>query len=98
MHLEQVPPLLFLAGLAQPFFALSMTVRQGLRGAGDSMWILVLTFISTWLIRLPAAWFLGVHLQLGLRGIWMGLCGELVIRGMLYLGRFSTHAWEKVRV
>ena len=98
VHLEQVPPLLFLAGLAQPFFALSMTVRQGLRGAGDSMWILVLTFISTWLIRLPAAWFLGVHLQLGLRGIWMGLCGELVIRGMLYLGRFSTHAWEKVRV
>lgn len=98
VHLELVPQCLLICAFAQPFFSLSMTVRQGLRGAGDTGWVFLITFVSTWGIRLPAVWFFGVHLDMGLPGIWIGLCGELVIRGLFFLARFMFGAWTKVQV
>jgi hypothetical protein len=34
----------------------------------------------------------------GLAGIWVGLCFELGVRGLLFLGRFMGTGWEKVRI
>ncbi|MBM4112046.1 MAG: MATE family efflux transporter [Phycisphaerae bacterium] len=98
VHLDLVPKCLLICAFAQPFFSLSMTVRQGLRGAGDTAWVFYITLVSTWGIRLPAAWFLGVHLDWGLPGIWIGLCGELVIRGLFFLARFTWGNWTRIEV
>ena len=98
VYLETVPQLLKLCGSVQIFFALSMVTRQGLRGVGDVNSTLLITFVSSYFIRLPLAWFLGVHLGLGLPGIWMGLSGEISVRGLLFGARFLSHAWERVRV
>jgi len=95
IHLNHVPRLLFIAGTIQVFFALCMVVRQGLRGAGDSLWPFVITTISSYGVRLPAAWYLGVHLELGIEGIWYALCGELVVRSFLFLGRFLHGGWKR---
>ena len=97
-HLDLVPKCLLICAFAQPFFSLSMTIRQGLRGAGDTGWVFIITSVSTWGIRLPAAWFFGVHLDWGLPGIWVGLCAELVIRGLLFLARFTFGAWTRIKV
>ncbi len=98
VHLEEVPKLLFICGLVQIFFALVMVVRQALRGVGDTRAVLAITVLSSYGLRLPLAWYLGVHLGYGLAGIWMGLCGELVVRGSLFLGRFLHGGWAKIRV
>lgn len=98
IYLETVPRLLKLCGSVQIFFALSMVTRQGLRGVGDVNWTLLITFASSYFVRLPLAWFLGVHLALGLPGIWMGLCGEIAVRGLLFGARFLSSAWERLRV
>jgi len=98
LHLEVVPKLLMIAGFAQGFFALAMVVRNGLRGVGDTKWILAITVISCFAIRLPLAWFLGIHLGYGLVGIWWGLMIELSLRGLFFLARFKYGAWESVKV
>ena len=98
IHLAEVPRLLFICGTTQAFFALTMVLRQGLRGVGDTRWTLVITTCSSYGIRLPACWLLGVHLELGLAGIWMGLMGEIVIRGMLFLIRFLHGGWTRIKV
>lgn len=98
VHLEETPKLLFICGAVQIFFALNMVVRQGLRGVGDTRWTLLITVVSSYGIRLPLAWFLGVHLNLGLAGVWYGLCGEIVIRGCLFAARFLHGGWTRVRV
>ncbi len=98
IHLEQVPPLLITCGVIQVFFALAMVIRNGLRGVGDTKACLLITVVSSYFVRLPAAWLLGVYLGLGLFGIWLALCGELVVRGLLFLWRFRSHAWERIRV
>jgi putative MATE family efflux protein len=95
IHLELVPQLLVIAGVTQAGFAVMMVVRHALKGAGDTKWTFIITTISSWGIRLPAAWFLGVHLELGLVGIWYALCGEVFIRAALYFIRFQHGGWVK---
>ena len=45
-----------------------------------------------------AGWALGVWLDYGLLGIWIALSGELVVRGLLFLWRFWSKGWERLRV
>ncbi|MCE2883221.1 MAG: MATE family efflux transporter [Planctomycetaceae bacterium] len=98
VHIELVPKLLVAAGSIQAFFALAMVVRNGLRGVGDTKWILGITVFGCYAIRLPLAWYLGIHLEYGLVGIWWGLMLELAVRGMMFLARFKFGAWERITV
>lgn len=98
VHLDEVPRLLFICGTAQAFFAITMVIRQGLRGVGDTRWTLLITTFSSYAIRLPACWLLGVHFGMGLAGIWIALMGELVVRSVLFSARFLQGGWAKVRV
>ncbi|MFZ4643288.1 MAG: MATE family efflux transporter [Phycisphaerales bacterium] len=98
IHLREVPPILMTCGFIQVFFALAMVIRNGLRGVGDTTACLVITVISSYFIRLPLAWVLGVWLDYGLLGIWIALSGELVVRGLLFLWRFRSKGWESLRV
>lgn len=98
VHLELVPHLLLIAGFTQVFFAIALVVRQGLRGTGDTTWALIITTVSSYGCRLPAAWFLGIHLELGMKGIWIGLCGEFVIRAGLFLARFLHGGWARRQI
>ncbi len=98
IHLETVPRLLVIAGATQVFFAVTMVVRQGLRGVGDTTWCLILTSVSSYGVRLPATYLFGVTLGLGLEGIWIGLCGEFIVRAALFSARFLHGGWTRVRV
>ncbi|MFP4145075.1 MAG: MATE family efflux transporter [Phycisphaeraceae bacterium] len=96
--LETAPPLLRIAGPVQVFFGSYMVLAQALRGAGDTTTAMLMTYASTFLIRVPAAYLLGVHLGYGLIGIWLALCGELVVRGSIFAARFLQGGWTKVKV
>ncbi|HCA38591.1 MAG: MATE family efflux transporter [Phycisphaerales bacterium] len=97
-HLGLVPQLLFICGITQVFFAVSMVVRQALRGLGDTVWTFAITTISSYGIRLPAAWIFGIVLDLGLIGVWIALCGELAVRACLFLARFLHGGWATRKV
>ncbi len=98
IHLELVPKVLFIAGLTQVFLAITMVVRQGLRGVGDTRWCFIITTFSSYCIRLPAAYVVGVEMELGLVGIWYALCGEFAVRGALFTARFLHGGWAQVKV
>ncbi len=98
VHLVEVPKLLLIAGMVQAVFAVTLVLRQGLRGAGDTRWSFYITTFSSFLIRLPLAWLFGVRLGGGLSGVWIGLCGEIVIRSALFAWRFWNGGWMRVAV
>jgi putative MATE family efflux protein len=95
LHQDLVPQLLVIGGSIQVFFGLGMICRQGLRGAGDTLTVMLLTMGSSFLIRLPAAWFFGIYMEWGLVGVWIGLCGEMIPRSFLFLGRVLHGGWMK---
>ncbi|MCH2147438.1 MAG: MATE family efflux transporter, partial [Phycisphaerales bacterium] len=95
VHTELVPELLYIAGIMQIFFAIMMVLRQALKGTGDTLWTFLITSFSSWCIRLPMAWILGVQLGYGLVGVWYALCGEMAIRALLFYCRFKHGGWVK---
>ena len=98
IHLHHVPNLLFICGTMQVCFAVTMVIRQGLRGVGDTTWTFLITTASSYGVRLPAAYIFGVYLGYGIEGIWIGLCGELCIRATLFSARFIHGGWTRIKV
>jgi len=65
-HLEIAPSLLIVCGFIQIPFAIAMTLRGAMRGAGDTKTVMYITWVSTYAVRLPLAWlFSGVDIPLG---------------------------------
>ncbi len=98
VHLRHVPRLLFICGTVEGLFAVALVLRQALRGAGDAIWPFIITTVSSYLVRLPAAWFFGVFLGWGIEGVWIGLCTEVVVRAMMFSARFFQGGWKRIRL
>lgn len=96
--LSDVPPMLFQAGWAQIGFAAYLVFSGVLRGAGDTRTTMFITFISTFGVRLPLVYVVGVVLEKGMTGVWVVLAGELMFRGSLFMAFFLRGKWMHVKV
>jgi len=91
-------PLLFVVGFAQIGFGVAMVLGGALRGAGDTRSAMALTFTSTYLVRLPLVWWVGLHMGWDLKMVWVVMSAELTLRGVLFLARFLHGGWMRVEV
>jgi Na+-driven multidrug efflux pump len=48
---------------------------------------------SMWLVQVPLAWLLGLHLGLGLPGIWIALATDEWLRTAVMQRRWSRRTW-----
>jgi len=77
--------------------AVSMILAGGLRGAGDTKWVMYITAAGNWGVRLLGSWYFGVHLGWGLVGVWTAMAGDQLLRGALTLMRYRTGHWKTIR-
>jgi Na+-driven multidrug efflux pump len=64
-HLELTPQCLFITGMVQIPFAISIVLRQAMRGAGDVKVVMWITWLTTYMCRLPLVYvFSGVDLPI----------------------------------
>ena len=95
---DTAPQLVRICGFVQFFFGSALVLQGAMRGAGDTRVPAILSNTLTWFVRLPAAFILGYVLDLGLVGIWYALCGELFLRGCVFIARYLRDGWLKVEV
>lgn len=62
---------LMAAALEQPFIAVSMIVGGALKGSGDTKTPFMVSFISSWAIRLPLMYYFIYHLELSVVYVWL---------------------------
>ncbi len=74
--------LLLVAAAFQLFDGLQTVTTGALRGAGNTKTPMIANFIAYWLVGLPAGYLMCFYLHWGVFGIWIGLCGGLMIIGM----------------
>jgi Na+-driven multidrug efflux pump len=91
-------PVLVMAGACQSALALSIVYMGSLRGAGDTVYPLIMTATSLILIRLPFGYLLGIAWGLGLFGAWIAVCGDMLFRMTLALGRYQRGRWLATQV
>jgi MATE family multidrug resistance protein len=77
--------LLLVAAAFQLFDGLQTVATGALRGAADTRTPMLANFVAYWLMGLPAGYVLCFKLGWGAVGIWIGLCGGLMIIGSALL-------------
>ena len=84
-----------LLALAQPFMAAVIVVAQGLRGAGDTRSPLWSALVGSLVVRVSLAWLLGMHLGLGLAGVWIASLADWLVRTLLLGAVFLRGTWQR---
>jgi MATE family multidrug resistance protein len=81
--------LLLVAAAFQLFDGLQTVATGALRGSGDTRTPMLANFVAYWLIGLPVGYLLCFKLGWGAVGIWIGLCG-----GLMMIGSALLLAWH----
>ncbi len=84
--------------IAEPFLAVAMVLTGALQGAGDTLTPMIIELFASIIIRLPLAWFLSVHMDLGVLGVWIALASTTMLYGITIGLWFKTGRWKLRRV
>jgi Na+-driven multidrug efflux pump len=89
---------LFITGFIQAGFAASIVFSGALRGAGDTMAVMMINLASTIFVRLLGVLVVAHVFHGTLAAIWVVLSLELLTRGVLIYWRFLHGGWRYIRV
>ena len=78
---------------AEPMYAASIVAYGAFVGVGDTLIPAIMNFGSIWLVRIPVAAILAP--SVGLRGVWIAMCVELIFRGSIFLWRMVSGRWYR---
>ena len=73
----------------------NLVLVNALRAAGDVRYPLYIGLFSMWFFSVGVSWVLGICLNLGLVGIWIGLGLDECFRAVLMQVRWSKDSWVK---
>ena len=86
-----------ITGFCQFAFASAIVFGGALRGAGDTLAVMLITMVTMLVIRFGGVMVLA-HYRQPLPVIWVLLASDLTIRGIIIYGRFLHGGWKKIRV
>lgn len=87
-----------LAGLAQPFLAMSYVFIGALRGAGDATWPLWMRVVTTWMVRVPLMYLFLAITDWGLTAIWTAMVIDFIVQAFLSWQRFQQGKWRRIKL
>jgi len=81
---------------AQIPFSIVMVLAGALRGAGDTRYVMYITIVGQWCIRLLLAYILGFVLGYGLPGVWIAMLIDVIVRSVLVWLRYKRGHWMEL--
>ncbi|MBS1952596.1 MAG: MATE family efflux transporter [Cyanobacteria bacterium SZAS-4] len=73
--------------------AVNAILSGALQGAGDTKATMWISIVCNWLIRLPLAWVLAVHMQMGANGAWIAMATSATLAAIAVSFRFKSGGW-----
>jgi MATE family multidrug resistance protein len=80
------------------FDMLNLIHAAGLRGAGDTVYAMLLTFVLGWIVMLGPAWYGCLQLGWGVYFAWSMATLYVLLLGLLMRRRFRAGHWKSLRV
>ena len=104
--------LLRIVAVVIPCLAATMILSGGFRGAGDTVWPLLITAAGFFVVRIPLTLYLCLDqiswlefdgqpmqgLGWGVQGAWYAMAIDIAFRSLLIGGRFIQGGWRKVAI
>jgi MATE family multidrug resistance protein len=91
-------PLLLLGAIFVLFDTVAIISEGSLRGGGDTRWPFLLEAALGWGLLIPLAYILGVTLEGGVRGAWIGALIHMTVLSAALFWRFRSNAWQRIRI
>ncbi len=88
--------MLVFAAVCQAFDAIAITSYGALKGAGDTVFPMVVSVVCCWLIFIPLALFFVFTLDMGVAGAWLAITINTVLVSAVNFSRFASGAWKKI--
>lgn len=92
-----------LANTMRPLFYLTIVLEIGrsfniifvnaLRASGDARFPFYMGLIFMIGVSIPLGYFLGIHLGIGILGVWIGFCADEWLRGIAHTWRWKNKRW-----
>lgn len=76
----------------------NLVVVNALKASGDATFPAVIGIISPWFTSVLLCYLLGIQMNWGLVGVWIGLMSDEWLRGVIALFRWKTRVWETKRL
>lgn len=80
------------------FWALSFTLPQALRSGGDAKYTMSVSILSMWIFRVVLSYFFVLRMDMGLTGVWLGMCIDWICRSVFFTVRFLGGKWMEHKV
>ena len=91
--LQEGAAYLRIVGLSYVPLAVMFTITGVLRGAGDTVTSMIISFVTLWLVRLPLATFLASGM--GINGVWTSITVSTALGAILNYAYYLTGRWKK---
>ena len=93
-----VASVLKIVAIVNPLSNARFVYTSALRGAGDSRFTAVCTFVGLILVRLPVALLLVNVLDLGITGVWIAFSADPIVIYIMAKLRWHSGKWAKIKV
>ncbi len=87
---------LHIMAFSQIPFSVLAVLNGGLRGAGDTRYVMYITSVGQWGIRLVLSLLLGLWAGWGLPGFWTAMFIDVLVRAALVILRFRSGTWKSI--
>jgi len=87
--------LLWVTVFLEPGRTLNLVVINALRATGDARFPVAAGVLSMAFVMAGGAWLLGVHLGLGLVGVWIAYAADEWVRGLIMVARWRGRGWTR---
>lgn len=86
--------ILLLSVILEPGRTFNLVVINSLRAAGDARFPVAMGVLSMWGVAVPLAYWLGIHMEMGLLGVWIAFAVDEWLRGLIMYLRWKSRVWE----
>lgn len=80
------------------FDAMAVVFASALRGAGDTVFPMILTMFSSWFVMTIPAWLIARSSSASIHLLWMTCTAHILLMGMAMLFRFLSGQWKLIKV
>ena len=91
-------PCLQIIGVVQYFDAIGITLFFVLTGAGNTRFPALVNMIICWFIFLPLSYYLGIVMEMGVVGAWLGFAAWIIPFAVIMALKVNTGSWKKITV
>ncbi|MEK6238776.1 MAG: MATE family efflux transporter [Planctomycetales bacterium] len=90
--------LLRIVAVSVPALGLQMILCGALRGAGDTRFTMIISWVGFLTIRIPLAYIAVHYLGWGVVGAWYAMCLDIFARCLLSVIRYRHGGWTRLKV